>query len=129
MLFLSGNAGISNELSELRQNLDQSLFTVATSPGAKLDPALLERESSRLSQSIDKYAPDYASRLTPSRLLTSTTTTKQSMRGASFVDNLLKVGGMLHQSTPLPSSGQQQQQRVYGGNDCAKRTLSFDTDA
>jgi chromosome segregation ATPase len=36
-MFISSTAGITNEMSEIRQNLDQSLFNVATSPNAKLD--------------------------------------------------------------------------------------------
>ncbi len=51
-----GTQGISSEMSELRQNLDQSLLAVSTSPKAKLDQGLLDREASRLSTAAERYS-------------------------------------------------------------------------
>lgn len=65
--FIMESSGISNEISELRQNLDQSLQNV----NATTDGRTLDREAGRLNMSVDRYGPDYASRLTPSKLLGS----------------------------------------------------------
>ncbi|XP_059085482.1 rootletin-like isoform X2 [Tigriopus californicus] len=76
--FITGTSGISSEMSELRQNLDQSLFNVST-PVSRLDGQLLDREAQRLSSTVSKYGEDHMSRLTPSRI---------SMRGASSMENI-----------------------------------------
>ena len=45
------SSGISNEISELRQNLDQSLQNV----NATTDGRTLDREAGRLNMSVDRY--------------------------------------------------------------------------
>ena len=53
---------------------------------------VLERETSHLSQSVERYGgPEYASRLTPSKLLLTSATvspSSASMRAAQSADNL-----------------------------------------
>jgi regulator of replication initiation timing len=61
---ITESSSINNEISELRQNLDQSLFVV----NEQTDGRTLDREASRLNLSVDKFGPDYISRLTPSKL-------------------------------------------------------------
>lgn len=103
-VFISGNVGIDNELSEVRHNLGESLYNVASSPKSNFDIHLLEKESQRLNSTIERYGGDYTSRLTPSRLLTS------SMRGAASMDNLMK-----DTSTPIDTN------KRYS----SRKTLSF----
>ena len=62
--FILESSGIANEISELRQNLDQSLAVV----NAHTDGHTLDREAGRLNLSVDKFGPDYVSRLTPSKI-------------------------------------------------------------
>ena len=49
--FIMESSGISNEISELRQNLDQSLQNV----NATTDGRTLDREAGRLNMSVDRY--------------------------------------------------------------------------
>lgn len=129
----AGTAGISKEMSELRQNLDQSLFNVSStgnmsnlSPGSpgnlimdspKLDAALLERETNRLSGSVDKYGREYVERLTPSRLLASSSAAGRGVAGS--VDNLYK--------TSTPNNGGSKR-TLSNESYTTKRTLSFNQD-
>ena len=52
---ITESSSINNEISELRQNLDQSLFVV----NEQTDGRTLDREASRLNLSVDKFGPDY----------------------------------------------------------------------
>ena len=49
--FIMESSGISNEISELRHNLDQSLQNV----NATTDGRTLDREAGRLNMSVDRY--------------------------------------------------------------------------
>jgi len=105
-------------MNELRQNLGQSLFTVSTSPGARLDPGLLERESSRLSAAVDNFANrsnngDYGSYLRPP--------SRSSLRGSASVESL-------HRPTASSTPAHVNSGRRYA-SDSTRRTLSFDRDA
>lgn len=62
--FIMESSGIANEITELRHHLDQSLQTV----NSTTDGRTLDREAGRLNLSVDRYGPDYTSRLTPSKL-------------------------------------------------------------
>ena len=64
--FILESSGIASEMSQLRQNLDQSLTAV----NAQTDGRTLDREAGRLNLSVDKFGPDYVSRLTPSKMST-----------------------------------------------------------
>ncbi len=153
-LHFSGTTGISSEMSELRQNLDASLLTVSTSPKSRLDPALLDRESERLSGAAERYARDRRTpsggggggggggRRTPSassRLLLASTSTPvvvshgTSLRGSASVENL-------HVRTTTAASGSRgssgggtgsasSRSRVAASDVGARRNLSFDRDA
>ena len=76
--FILESSGISNEISELRQHLDQSLRNVHDSTDGKT----LDREAGKLNVSVDRYGTDYTSRLTPSKLrpATATSTPRTSSR-------------------------------------------------
>ena len=76
--FILESSGISNEISELRQHLDQSLRNVHDSTDGKT----LDREAGKLNVSVDRYGTDYTSRLTPSKLRpgTATSTPRTSSR-------------------------------------------------
>ncbi len=50
-----GTSGISHEISELRQNLDQSLYNVSSSAESRLDAQVLDRETGRLNMTVDRY--------------------------------------------------------------------------
>ena len=69
--FIMESTGISNEISELRHNLDQSLQNV----NATTDGRTLDREAGRLNVTLDRFGPDYTSRLTPSKMGSRTTST------------------------------------------------------
>ncbi len=75
--YILESSGISNEISELRQHLDQSLKNVHDSTDGKT----IDRETGRLNVSVDRYGPDYTSRLTPSKL--HQTSTPRISRSAS----------------------------------------------
>ena len=79
---ITESSSINHEISELRQNLDQSLFVV----NEQTDGRTLDREASRLNLSVDKFGPDYVSRLTPSKLgpAKSTSTPKHPRRNLQF---------------------------------------------
>lgn len=67
--FIMESSGIANEISELRHNLDQSLSVV----NATTDGRTLDREADRLNHSVQSFGPDYVSRLTPSKLGSTST--------------------------------------------------------
>ena len=80
--FYLESSGISNEISELRQHLDQSLKNVHDSTDGKT----IDRETGRLNVSVDRYGPDYTSRLTPSKLQPSHhTSTPRISRSSSAI--------------------------------------------
>ena len=79
---ITETSSINNEISELRQNLDQSLFVV----NEQTDGRTLDREASRLNLSIDKFGPDYVSRLTPSKLGPTSSSTPKYRRNLQFDD-------------------------------------------
>ena len=80
---ITESSSINNEISELRQNLDQSLFVV----NERTDGRTLDREASRLNLSVDRFGPDYVSRLTPSKLgPAKSTSTPKYRRNLQFDD-------------------------------------------
>ena len=81
---ITESSSINNEISELRQNLDQSLFKVVNE---STDGRTLDREASRLNLSVDRFGPDYVSRLTPSKLgPAKSTSTPKYRRNLQFDD-------------------------------------------
>ncbi len=138
-------------MSELRQNLDQSLLTVSTSPKAKLDTGLLNRESARLSSAADRYSRSSPrqqhgqsqGRRTPSgtRLLISTpaaapaTMTTSLLRGSASVENLhartTTVAATTANGSGSRGSSGGSSNKKFGGSESglpARRNLSFDKD-
>ncbi len=97
--FISGASAINQEATELRQNLDASLFTVAHSPNARLDAGLLDRESTRLSSAADIYS-----------------TRSHSHRRSGSHSRLIRTAGSVDNLNRTPA-----------GPADAKRTLSFNT--
>ena len=83
---ITESSSINNEISELRQNLDQSLFVV----NEQTDGRTLDREASWLNLSVDKFGPDYISRLTPSKLgpALKSSTPKYHRRNLQFDDDI-----------------------------------------
>ncbi len=57
-----GTSGISAEISELRHNLDQSLYNVSSSAESRLDSQVLDRETGRLNLTVDRYGSDLVSK-------------------------------------------------------------------
>ena len=85
--YILESSGISNEISELRQHLDQSLKNVHDSTDGKT----IDRETGRLNVSVDRYGTDYTSRLTPSKLHQTSTprrSTSAAMRSRKSVKSL-----------------------------------------
>ncbi len=78
-VLITESTGISNEISELRQNLDQSLQNVYVATDGKT----LDREAGRLNLSVDRYGPDITSRLTPSKLSVSVDNLSNNIRRSS----------------------------------------------
>lgn len=99
--FISSSTSMANEMSEIRSHLDKSLFNVSN------DVKHLDREADKLNTSIDRFGPDYTSRLTPSKLTRGRTPSPVRLRSASSMDNL-------RTSTPALFK--------------TKRTLKFDSD-
>ena len=66
--YITSSQLLSSDVSELRRQLDQSLDIVQNSSRAGLESGLLEREASRLEQTVSRQAGrDNLSRLTPSK--------------------------------------------------------------
>ena len=65
--FLNSSQVLSNDVSELRRQLDQSLDIVQNSSRAGLESGLLEREASRLEETLARQGREVTARLTPSR--------------------------------------------------------------
>ena len=66
--YISNSQLLSSDVSELRRQLDQSLDIVQNSSRAGLESGLLEREASRLEQTVARQAGrENLSRLTPSK--------------------------------------------------------------
>lgn len=81
--FIMESSGIASEISELRHNLDQSLSAVNASTNGRT----LDQEAGRLNHSVQSFGPDYASRLTPSKLRGGPTSTPKYRRNLHFDEN------------------------------------------
>ena len=65
---ISSSHNLSNDVSELRKELQESLNTVQHSSRSDLERGLLERETSRLQQTIARQGREVVSRISTSRL-------------------------------------------------------------
>ena len=65
--FLNSSQTLSNDVTELRRQLDQSLDIVQNSSRAGLESGLLEREASRLEETLARQGREVTARLTPSK--------------------------------------------------------------
>ena len=69
--FINSSQMINSDVSELRRTLDQSLEAVQSSSRAGLESGVLEREASRLEDTINRQGRDHLARLTPSKRASS----------------------------------------------------------
>ena len=65
--FLNSSQVLSNDVTELRRQLDQSLDIVQNSSRAGLESGLLDREATRLEETLARQGKDVTARLTPSK--------------------------------------------------------------
>jgi len=106
--YISSSQVLSNDVSELRRQLDQSLDLVQHSSRAGLEGGLLEREANRLEQTIARQGREVVSRITPSKRGLSPARERQhdGERGrSSSMDNI----GMIITSTPVGLGARERQ--------------------
>ena len=65
--FLNSSQVLSNDVTELRRQLDQSLDIVQNSSRAGLESGLLDREATRLEETLARQGKDVTARLSPSK--------------------------------------------------------------
>ena len=86
--YINNSQLLSSDVSELRRQLDQSLDIVQNSSRAGLESGLLDREASRLEQTVARQVGrENLSRLTPSKLRPPSPGDSRVLRSSS-VDNL-----------------------------------------